>query len=218
MRTRKLVIGMLCVVGVLSGPPGCGEPEPEPEPVEPVFDFSCSPSPSELVSEAQANRDRQAGHRVAQDNDEPVTGESGDPEAKPGYQHQLWIVDHWRISVHYLLEAGNLPRFTGHRVGGYHRNQAVQGNGDPWSLPWPLIPGRRRIGAASVSSTCVTPLTTEAGAPYSVSVNDENKPLGVDLSGKCLTFQVYCEKGTAGSRSAPNGIQPYLKSVSVHFG
>ena len=52
-------------------------------------------------------------------------------------------------------------------------------------------------------------------APFKVERYPDGKPMGVDLSGKTLGAVVFCDHGTSGSRSGPNGLQLFLKSVEL---
>ncbi|MFH1315948.1 MAG: glycoside hydrolase TIM-barrel-like domain-containing protein [Candidatus Woesearchaeota archaeon] len=55
----------------------------------------------------------------------------------------------------------------------------------------------------------------DAKTPVIIQRYPDGKPIGVDLSNKYLYAWVYCPLDTAGSRSAPNGVQIFLKSVSL---
>ena len=55
----------------------------------------------------------------------------------------------------------------------------------------------------------------EARKPYALKESKSGRPLGVDLSGKTLMANVYCGYGTSGSKSAPNGIQLFAKSLKI---
>lgn len=54
----------------------------------------------------------------------------------------------------------------------------------------------------------------KANAPLDIKVRD-GKRLGTDLSGKTLSFWVYCPMETAGLQAAPNGIQLFMKSYDI---